>query len=262
MTLEAPYREFFIGRSGLKAWIHGAPDRIAAPHMMPAYWFASIGVRRTFARDGSISAVDPMLMGPTLTPYEYRPEPRTELIGLAIQPEWTPVLVGLRTSEIDREHVWDRPGSILRGALRVAETGVPARQLAEALGASAVAQIAKAAAPDRRLSTGLGFVRRSAGRVAIGAVADRLDVHQRHFRRQLVDAIGLAPKHYARLVRFNAALARADQSAAPNWAGIAADFGYSDQAHLVREARTLAGATPAKLHADRHAESVFFNPCG
>lgn len=260
MTLAAPYREFPIARSGLKVWIHGAPDRCAAIHRMPAYWFASVGVRRTFDRDGSVIGVDPMLMGPTLTAYEYQPAPRTELIGLAIQPEWTPALVGRRTSEIDRAHVWERPARIVHDALLAADLGAPAKTVGETLAEAALTQLAHASGLDRRLDAGLGLLRRSCGQVDIRALAARVSLHERHLRRSLSEAIGLSPKRYARILRLNAVLAQSDQIEAPDWAGIAASFGYSDQAHLIREAVALAGATPVRLHAERRAESVFFNP--
>ena len=45
-------------------------------------------------------------------------------------------------------------------------------------------------------------------------------------------------------MRFHQACRLAKAGAAPGWAGIAADSGYADQAHLVRELAALAGETP------------------
>ena len=56
-------------------------------------------------------------------------------------------------------------------------------------------------------------------------------------------AVGLTPKRYARVRRFHGALRRAVPDA--SWADIAADLGYSDQAHFVREFREFAGVTPS-----------------
>ncbi|TIS77106.1 MAG: helix-turn-helix transcriptional regulator, partial [Mesorhizobium sp.] len=50
----------------------------------------------------------------------------------------------------------------------------------------------------------------------------------------------------SRIVRFNRALSLSKRQD-DNWAGIAADCGYADQAHLVREFRQLAGETPSGL---------------
>jgi len=69
-------------------------------------------------------------------------------------------------------------------------------------------------------------------------------------------AVGLTPKRYARVRRFHGALRRAVPDA--SWADIAADLGYSDQAHFVREFREFAGVTPSgyRRAAPRFAHHV------
>jgi len=66
---------------------------------------------------------------------------------------------------------------------------------------------------------------------------------------------GLAPKAAARVVRFDRArhrIARAAATAAPGTtlAGLAADCGYYDQAHLARDFRSLAGCPPTQWLAE------------
>jgi AraC-like DNA-binding protein len=58
-------------------------------------------------------------------------------------------------------------------------------------------------------------------------------------------SVGLTPKVYSRIQRFQAVInhvARGDQL---DWAGVALDGGYYDQSHLNREFRTFSGITPA-----------------
>ena len=86
----------------------------------------------------------------------------------------------------------------------------------------------------------------SGGRIRISSLADRLGWSRKHLAGRFSDAIGIGPKTLSRIVRFNRALglSRQDKS---DWADIAADCGYADQAHLVREFRDLAGETPTAL---------------
>ncbi len=63
------------------------------------------------------------------------------------------------------------------------------------------------------------------------------------FRRQ----IGMGPKRYARLQRFRAALVQIHRQREIDWCRVAADGGFTDQAHLVREFRAFAGITPGEL---------------
>lgn len=86
----------------------------------------------------------------------------------------------------------------------------------------------------------------SGGRARISSIADNLGWSRKHLAASFSDAIGVGPKTLSRIVRFNRALGLSRQQAS-NWADIAADCGYADQAHLVREFRDLAGETPTAL---------------
>ncbi|RUU26598.1 AraC family transcriptional regulator [Mesorhizobium sp. M6A.T.Ce.TU.016.01.1.1] len=88
----------------------------------------------------------------------------------------------------------------------------------------------------------------SGGRIRVSSLADGLGWSRKHLAGKFSNAIGVGPKTLSRIVRFNRALglSRQDQS---GWADIAADCGYADQAHLVREFRDLAGETPTTLAA-------------
>ena len=86
----------------------------------------------------------------------------------------------------------------------------------------------------------------SGGRTRIATLADKLGWSRKHLAGKFSDAIGIGPKTLSRIVRFNRAL-RLSRQEAGDWAGIAADCVYADQAHLVREFRDLAGETPTAL---------------
>jgi AraC-like DNA-binding protein len=66
------------------------------------------------------------------------------------------------------------------------------------------------------------------------------------FRR----AVGLTPKLYCRVLRFQKVLKRvaADlyETGGAEWADLAIDVGYSDQPHFTREFREFAGVTPER----------------
>jgi len=48
----------------------------------------------------------------------------------------------------------------------------------------------------------------------------------------------------------------ADRSPRPAWAGVAAESGYCDQSHLIRDCLDLGGAAPRQLHAERVRQRV------
>jgi len=79
---------------------------------------------------------------------------------------------------------------------------------------------------------------------SVSAVAADLHMSERHLRRIFREAVGVSPKVFTRLARFHRALRAARDRGRANWASIAAAAGYYDQAHLVAEFRSIAGAAP------------------
>ena len=75
-------------------------------------------------------------------------------------------------------------------------------------------------------------------------------------RRSVRREAGLSLKRFARVTRLLAAVTRADRSAGPSWAAIAADGGYCDQSHLVRECRAITGLAPSEIHRERRAQEA------
>ena len=69
---------------------------------------------------------------------------------------------------------------------------------------------------------------------------------------------GVSLKGYARISRFLAAVTDADRAEVPQWARIAADTGFCDQSHLVRESPPL-GMAPAAVDRERRAEAEMSN---
>jgi AraC-like DNA-binding protein len=89
----------------------------------------------------------------------------------------------------------------------------------------------------------------TAGAVPIGRLAADVGWSHRHLHRRFRRQVGLRPKTAARLVRFNGVWRRLDERRRPDWGQVAADAGYADQAHLVREFRQFTGMTPGQFLA-------------
>jgi AraC-like DNA-binding protein len=88
----------------------------------------------------------------------------------------------------------------------------------------------------------------SHGRAPIHELADELGWSHRRLIARFRDQIGLAPKTFARVIRFDRAV-RQLRVSTRTFAEIAFDCGYFDQAHLNRDFRELAGTTPGAFVA-------------
>jgi AraC-like DNA-binding protein len=93
----------------------------------------------------------------------------------------------------------------------------------------------------------------SAGRVRVGALAAEIGWSRKHLAQRFSIEVGARPKTAGRILRFAGARRSIDAGirAGPmDWADLAADWGYADQAHLIREFRAMAGVTPADYVRD------------
>ena len=80
---------------------------------------------------------------------------------------------------------------------------------------------------------------------SVGHVQSRCGYGARRFIELFVAAAGMTPKCYSRLQRFQNVLKQASRDGRkPDWARIAADGGYTDQAHLTHEFKGFSGITP------------------
>jgi AraC-like DNA-binding protein len=84
---------------------------------------------------------------------------------------------------------------------------------------------------------------REPGNAAIRAVADRVGFSPRHFIELFNDQVGMTPKVFCRVRRFQRVLSQIQRHDA-RWAELAADCGFYDQAHLIRDFREFCGMTP------------------
>ena len=167
-------------------------------------------------------------------------------------------LLGLPMSElanrsVSLEDVLGPPASELAG--RIADAPSPAERFALVERALA-ARLAEAPAADPGVAWSLGVLARSGGRAAIGALAGELGWSHRRLIARFRDAVGMPPKRVARILRFERLTALIGADPAFGWARAAAECGFADQAHLVREVRDLSGLTPTRLLADPSVNSV------
>ncbi|HEU5401216.1 MAG TPA: helix-turn-helix domain-containing protein [Terriglobales bacterium] len=83
----------------------------------------------------------------------------------------------------------------------------------------------------------------------VAAMAAQSGLSRRQFERRFLAQVGIHPKLYARIIRFNAALNHKLQWRSDAWSRIANDRGFYDQMHLVRDCRAFTGEAPSRLLA-------------
>jgi AraC-like DNA-binding protein len=102
-------------------------------------------------------------------------------------------------------------------------------------------QVAEVAALVERIERGPRPLR-------VDELARALDLPVRRLQRLFAEYVGVSPKWVLRRARLHEAAARADEDAGAgiDWAALAADLGYADQAHLSRDFTASVGAPPSR----------------
>ena len=90
------------------------------------------------------------------------------------------------------------------------------------------------------------MIQSSGGLINIDRVAQNAGWSARQLQRQFGDRVGISPKFFARMQRFQGVL-RAMDDPTLNWVSAANQYGYFDQAHLIRDFRQFVGKPPTAL---------------
>jgi AraC-like DNA-binding protein len=186
--------------------------------------------------------------GPQSSYYLAGPKPKGAIVGVSFRPGGAGAVLGTSMAELTDRHVtldaiWGRGSVDLRHKLmsaadpttmfRILEQSLSARIHRPLLIHPAVAH-ALAARPADGSSARVAEVQQASG------------YSPRHFIALFRSAVGLNPKHYYRIRRFNSAARSMAADAEQRLGDIAASAGYSDQAHLIREFREFAGIVPTE----------------
>jgi AraC-like DNA-binding protein len=172
-----------------------------------------------------------------------------------IQIDFTPLgayrFFGLPMREISERMVKlddlaDRELALLRRRLEDTPDWTTRLDLAEAFVAD---RLRRGPAVSRAVASAYRELAFCHGNIRISAVAGRLDWSRKHLSQRFREEIGIAPKALARMLRFNRLLDLAALSPRPDWAGLATECGYADQAHLTREFADFAGTSPMRWQA-------------
>jgi methylphosphotriester-DNA--protein-cysteine methyltransferase len=155
---------------------------------------------------------------------------------------------GLPVGELVRTHVdletlWGRSGRELREQLGNETRPIERfRSLEAVLGA----RLSGASRHDDVVRFAVDALSRSDAST-VHAVTQRVGLSHRRFIEVFEARVGLTPKLFHRVRRFQRVLAHAQRAAAPVWSHLAVDFGFFDQSHLIRDFAQFSGFSPAQL---------------
>jgi AraC-like DNA-binding protein len=93
-----------------------------------------------------------------------------------------------------------------------------------------------------------------AGRLPMAQLSHSTGLSARQFERRFTQQVGVRPKLYSRIARFEAALDNKLRSPGKSWIRIAHELGYHDQMHLIHDFHELSGEAPGRMQT--HGETL------
>jgi AraC-like DNA-binding protein len=109
------------------------------------------------------------------------------------------------------------------------------------------ARVAAARQPGSEVLCAWQRIIESSGLVSMGELVSEIGWSQKHLISRFKEHIGLAPKTFARVMRFGQAIDRLRRRRYASLTELALDCGYYDQSHFDRDFRAFAGVTPTEL---------------
>jgi AraC-like DNA-binding protein len=186
-----------------------------------------------------------MLIGQMLQPVFVLPSGRVDLVGVRFKPagamsffpappiEWSGQLLALE----DVTPGWRQSLSESVGAasthpdrIRILETFL-------------LAQLETSNRADPAIEYIAERIDKSRGEARISDLARAAGLSHRQLERRFERAVGIGPKLFSRLIRFQHVFQAVEHNPG-GWAAVAVECGYYDQSHLLKDFRQFAGATP------------------
>ncbi len=106
------------------------------------------------------------------------------------------------------------------------------------------------------VQTAMELLRRGSRGTPVAEVCRRLGLSNRHLIKQFREMVGLTPRTYGRIERFQKVIVACRGKDDVPWSRLAAECGYADQSHLIREFRRFAAVTPEEFLAVRTPEGL------
>lgn len=175
--------------------------------------------------------------------------PNQRILGVHFKPGGAMPFLGVPASELKDldvalPDIWGSNAAKLRDRLAVAHD-VPA--MFDVMQDALLAQLQRAPAYHPAVAFALDEFRLR--QCSVADVADRIGLSQRRFTQIFSDTVGLTPKLYCRIQRFQRALKTVHGCDAVDWTDLALGCGYFDQAHFNHDFRAFSGFAPGEFLA-------------
>jgi AraC-like DNA-binding protein len=178
----------------------------------------------------------------------FEPSSEAFIIGVHFKPGGAFPFLGLPAGEladthVDLELLWGPSTGRLRERLCEARTSAERFQLLEQ---ALLRRQCHGVEKHYAVSAALEMFWKNQGGPTVREAAKYLGLSQRRLIQVFKAEVGLTPKLFSRIQRFQQTRTLIQQNPSPDWAALALDLGYFDQSHLIREFLEFSALSPTE----------------
>jgi AraC-like DNA-binding protein len=217
------------------------------------------------AADGTSRVQDRVLFAGQVTrAVRVRPQGTARFVGARLRPDAARRLTGVPQYALVDAIV--PLAEIDRALGKSIEDDVLARRTADAMACaleSALVRTAHAGDASSPVHAAIDLAIARRGLVRVDDLASRASLGARQLERLFREHVGLGPKLFLRIQRFQHVLAAVRARRTDGvWSAVAAEHGFYDQSHFIRDFKTFVGAVPSEWDVDDASLAALFSAAG
>jgi AraC-like DNA-binding protein len=111
----------------------------------------------------------------------------------------------------------------------------------------------------QRIDSCVMMINNSHGNIRVEDLASETCLSRKQFERVFLKSVGISPKQFLRVVRFQNAIYQKQLNAKQSLTNLALDCGYYDQSHMINDFKSLSGTPPKEFFEDCMPYSDYFS---
>lgn len=203
---------------------------------------------RQYTGTGSHLQPRALIVGAITSPVVIAPTGRADVIGVRLHPWSAAAFLGLPVGELrGAVESFDEVLPALAIELRQRLDGASDAELLAGITRVLERRVDRLEPPDPALREVVARVGAPSSSPSVSQLAAAMGRSTRWVQRSFSATVGITPKMLARIARLQRVLRLATSRRGVRWSTIAADAGYFDHSHLIRDFRRFVGCTPSQF---------------
>lgn len=105
----------------------------------------------------------------------------------------------------------------------------------------------------------INLIHKTKGQIQINDICKQLKINDKYLQRKFAEFVGVSPKFYSQIIRFNHIINILNNTKIHDWSSITYNCGYFDQSHFIKEFERFSGETPQNYYHKRNTISDVYN---